>query len=151
MSSLSNGSLGACANCERIDRPIRELPSPFGASRLVPTGLIARRFQEFAVEDLALQDDYPPTPQFESIVADAAKDVMFALIRVGGKHRVEAVLRLVRYVDVLMSAGDFDVTQHAAAFLFDANDEGSTRQSPHFGVPTGRTTAASATLATPGG
>ncbi len=117
-------SLGACANCERIDRPIRELPSPFGASRLVPTGLIARRFQEFAVEDLALQDDYPPTPQFESIVADAAKDVMFALIRVGGKHRVEAVLRLVRYVDVLMSAGDFDVTQHAAAFLFDANDEG---------------------------
>ena len=117
-------SLGACANCERLDRPIRELPSPFGASRTVPTGLIARRFQEFAVEDLALQDEYPPTPQFESIVADAAKNVMFVLIRVGGKHGTEAVLRLVRYVDALMGAGAFEVTEHAVAFLFDANDEG---------------------------
>lgn len=117
-------SLGACANCERMDRPIRELPSPFGASRMVPTGLIARRFQEFPVEDLALQDEYPPTPQFESIVADAEKNVMFVLIRVGGKHGTEAVLRLVRYVDALMGAGAFEVTEHAVAFLFDANDEG---------------------------
>ena len=118
-------SLGACANCERMDdRPIRELPSPFGASRTVPKGLIAQRFDEFAVEDLALQEDYQPTPQFSSVVVDAANEVMFALIRAGGKDKAKPVLRLVAHVDALMDAAEHDVTEHAVAFLFDANDMG---------------------------
>lgn len=118
-------SLGACANCERMDdRPIRELPSPFGASRTVPKGLIAQRFDELAVEDLALQEDDRPTPQFSSVVVDAANEVMFALIRAGGKGKAKPVLRLVAYVDALMDAAEHEVTEHAVAFLFDANDVG---------------------------
>ena len=117
-------SLGACANCERMKRSIRELPSPFGAGRTVPKGLIAQRLDELAVEHLALQEDYPPTPQFKSVVVDAAKDVMFTLIRAGGKGKAKQVLRLVEYVDALMDAGGHDVTEHAVAFLYDANDAG---------------------------
>lgn len=117
-------SLGACANCRRIERPIRELPSPFGASDSVPKGLIANRLAGLAVEDLALRDDYPPTPQFESIVEQGTQDVMFVLIRVGGKSKAAAALKLAGDVDALMQAGDFEVTEHAAAFLFDADEEG---------------------------
>lgn len=104
--------------------PIRQLPSPFGANDMVPTGLIAQRIQETAVEDLALQDSYPPTPQFESVVKDAEQGLMFVLVRVGSKYSTEAVLTLVRYMDALMDAGRFEVSEHAAAFLFDADDEG---------------------------
>lgn len=118
-------SLGACANCKWMDdRPIRELPSPFGANSTVPKGLIAQRFDELAVEDLALQEDYRPTPQFSSVVVDAANEVMFALIRTGGKGKAQPVLRLVKYVDVLMEAGGHEVAEYAVAFLFDANDAG---------------------------
>ena len=117
-------SLGACANCERMRGPVRELPSPFGASDSVPKGLIATRVAELAVEDLALHDDYPPAPQFESVVEEAIRNVMFVLIRAGGKSKAASVLKLARYVDALMQAEDFDVTEHAAAFLFDADDEG---------------------------
>lgn len=118
-------SLGACADCKWMDdRPMRELPSPFGASRTVPKGLIAQRFDELAVEDLALQADDRPTPQFSSVVVDAANEVMFALIRAGGKGKAQPVLRLVQHVDALMVAAEHEVTEHAVAFLFDADDEG---------------------------
>lgn len=117
-------SLGACANCQRMERPIRELPSPFGANDSVPKGLIATHLGRLAVEDLALRADYPPAPQFESIVETATKDVMFVLVRVGTKYNEKAVLKLARRVDALMQAGNFDVTEHAVAFLFDADDEG---------------------------
>ena len=117
-------SLGACANCERMDRPIRELPSPFGAAPAAASGLIARRLDELAVEDLELRDSYPPTPQFESVVWGARRDVMFVLIRAGGKDNAGAVLKLIRQTDALVSVGVFDITEHAVAFLFDADDVG---------------------------
>ena len=118
-------SLGACADCKWMDdQPMRKLPSPFGASRTLPKGLIAQRFDELAVEDLALEDDDRPTPQFSSLIVDAANEVMFALIRAGGKDKAQQVLRLVQYVDALMDAGGHEVSEHAVAFLFDADDEG---------------------------
>ena len=120
-------SLGACASCKRMKRSIRELPSPFGASRTVPKGLIAQRLDELAVEELTLQDDYPPKPQFTSVVSvvdGGEKDVMFALIRAGGKDKATAVVRLIEYVDALMGVGGFEVKEHAVAFLFDADDAG---------------------------
>ena len=118
-------SLGACAGCERLKGTIRDLPSPFGASKSssVPTGLIATRLGQLDIQDIALQDDYPPTPQFETAVRSPT-DVVYVLIRAGGKRKSRAVLELMQYVDDTMSVGDFDVTEHAAAFLFDADDEG---------------------------
>ena len=104
---------------------IRDLPSPFGASKSssVPTGLIATRLGQLDIQDVALQDDYPPAPQFETAVRSPT-DVVYVLIRAGGKRKSRAVLELMQYVDDTMSVGDFDVTEHAAAFLFDADDEG---------------------------
>ena len=116
-------SLGACAGCERLKGTIRDLPSPFGASSSSPTGLIATRLGQLDIQDIALQDDYPPMPQFETAVRSPA-DVVYVLIRAGGKSKSKAVLELMRYVDETMSVGGFDVTEHAAAFLFDADDEG---------------------------
>ena len=117
-------SLGACAGCERLKGTIRDLPSPFGASSSVPTGLIATRLGQLDIQDIALRDDYPPTPQFETAVRNRAADVVYVLIRAGGKNKSKAVLELMQYVDDTMSVGDFDVTEHAAAFLFDADDGG---------------------------
>ena len=116
-------SLGACANCKRMKRSIRELPSPFGAGPAESKGLITQGLAELAIEDLELQDSYPPTPQFESVV-DSGHDVIFVLIRAGSKHNAAAVLRLIRQTDALMDVGIFEVTEHAVAFLFDANDAG---------------------------
>lgn len=117
-------SLGACNNCERLKGPIRKLPSPFGASPTVPKGLIAQRIEDLAVEDIALYDNYPPTPQFESVVEGPEKDVIYVLIRAGSKDNAKAVLRLVEYTDALMDAGGHEVTEHAVAFLFDADNAG---------------------------
>lgn len=117
-------SLGACANCERMGGPIRKLPSPFGASSATPKGLIAQRLDELAVEDLELQDRDPPTPHFESVVERIGQSVMFVLIRAGGKHNSAAVLRLIEQTDALMDLDVFEVTEHAVAFLFDADNVG---------------------------
>ena len=54
-------SLGAHGGCEWVDRPVRELPSPFGRGRAAARGLIARRFERQALEDLTLRDAaHPP-------------------------------------------------------------------------------------------
>lgn len=117
-------SLGALGDYERLSNAVKDLPSPFGSGKSLPKGLIATRLAERAFEDFALRDLYPPSPQFESAVRSSGNDIMFLLVRTGGKSQVRAVLELIQYVDVLMSAGEFDVTEHAVAFLFDANDEG---------------------------
>ncbi len=119
-------SLGACGGCRRLEGSIRDLPSPFGArdGGSVPSGLIATRLGQLSVEDIALRDDYPPTPQFETAVQNPETDVVYMLVRAGGKEKSKAVLDLMQHVDDTMSADDFDVTEHAAAFLFDADDEG---------------------------
>ena len=117
-------SLGACAGCNRVRLPIRQLPSPFGASDSVPLGLIATRLKKFAVEDLALDQESSPTPVVESVVETPSKDVMFVLVSTGGKDKSAEALRLMRHVDTTMMSDDFDIKEHAVAFLFDADDEG---------------------------
>ena len=117
-------SLGACANCERMKRSIGELPSPFGTGPRESKGLITQGLAKLAVEDLKLEDSYPPTPQFESVVEVSGQDIMFVLIRAGGKERATAVLQLIQDTERLVDVGIFEVTEHAVAFLFDANDAG---------------------------
>ena len=117
-------SLGAHVGCDRIPLPIRQLPSPFGASDSVPLGLIAARLKRFAVEDIALYKDERPAPVFESVVETPEKNVMFVLVRAGGKDKTEQVLQLMQHVDATMVSDNFRVTEHAVAFLFDADEEG---------------------------
>lgn len=118
-------SLGACANCVRMERPIGKLPSPFGADDTSRRGLIAQRLQGISVEDLALRDKYPPTPQFQTVLEESQQRLMFLLIQMGSKWNENRVIPLVRGVDELMHAHDeYEVSEHAVAFLFDANDVG---------------------------
>ena len=128
---FSQRSLGAHAGCEWVDKPIGELPSPFGrTSRVARQGLVARRFERQAVDELRLPNAaHPPLPSFESIVENTATDTMFFLVRAHGQDQRDNVLTLLRTLDVTITeepAGTFDVSEYAAAFLFDANGEGVT-------------------------
>ena len=80
------------------------------------------------------------------IVANAPTDTMFFLVRAFGRDQHRSVLNLLQALDVTVTeepAGTFDVSQYAAAFLFDANGEGVTsrltgfrnRYGAHFGDP----------------
>ena len=121
-------SLGAHGGCEWVDRPVGELPSPFGRGRAVAKGLIARRFERQALEDLRLRDAArPPLPCFDAVVESAATETMFVLVRTHGQDQSGACLELLQdmqdtFVD--QPADTFDVSEYATAFLFDANGEG---------------------------
>lgn len=118
-------SLGAHAGCNRNKLPIRQLPSPFGTSDSVPLGLIATWLKGFAVEDIALPEEgRPKRPVFGSIVETPEKDLMFVLVSVGGKDKTDQALQLMKHVDATMVSDDFDIKEHAVAFLFDADEEG---------------------------
>ena len=121
-------SLGAHGGCEWVNRPIGELPSPFGPGGVAKKGLIETRFERQAVEELSLQDAaYPQLPCFESIVENAETDTMFFMVRTAGKGQSGPVTDLLQVLDVTITeerAGTFDVTEYAAAFLFDADGAG---------------------------
>ena len=121
-------SLGARAGCEWVDKPIGNLPSPFGRSIVARKGLVARRFEQHALEDLSLRRAaYPRLPCFESIVENTVTGTMFFMVHALGKDQSDSVLDLLRVLDVTIAeepAGTFDVSEYAVAFLFDANGEG---------------------------
>ena len=123
-------SLGAHGGCVWVDKHLGELPSPFGPGGVATKGLIARHFEQHALEDLTLQAaTHPPLPCFESIVENTATDTMFFMVRVHGQDRSEPVVELLTSLDVTIGqepSGMFDVSEYAAAFLFDANGEGVT-------------------------
>lgn len=140
--TFTQRSLGAIAQCEWVSKPIRDLPSPFGVST-VGRGLIVSQFER-VFGDLTLQSAaYPPLPSFEAIVEDPASKTMFMLIRTNGKDQVDPVQNILKYLyDIFddMDIDTYDVTEYAAAFLFDANAIGRTetindfrrRYTPHF-------------------
>ena len=117
-------SLGAVAGCKWFNQPIKELPSPFGS---MPSqskkGLVARRIER-EVGDLTLREvAYPLLPQFESAVLDEAKETIFLMIRANGKKQVDAVIDLLQDINASLDL-ESRISRYAAAFLFDANDEG---------------------------
>ena len=139
-------SLGAHGGCRWVDTHIGELPSPFGRhGRVARKGLVAARIERHALEDLTLRDaTHQPLPCFESIVENTATDTMFFLVRTHGQDQPKPVLDLLQTLDVTITEepdGTFDVSEYAAAFLFDANGEGMTstlgavraRYGEHFG------------------
>ena len=117
-------SLHALGGYDDMKKPIGELPSPFGVGKTTPRGLIARRFDRRNIQDLRLDSEYLPTPRYDSFVGRELSDAMFVLIRVGGKHATRQVLDLLKDLDEALEAGHYDVTEYAAAFLFDANAKG---------------------------
>ena len=138
-------SLGAHGGCGWVDKPVRELPSPFGPGRTAKKGLIARRYERHALEDLTLQAAaHAPLPCFESVVENNSTDTLFILVRAHGQDQVDAIRGLLEDLDVTITyqeAGTFDVSEYAAAFLFDANGNGVSekltafrkRHEAHFG------------------
>ena len=121
-------SLGAHGGCEWVDKPVGELPSPFGRVRPAGKGLIATRYERQALEELTVQAAaHPPLPCFESVVENTATNTLFVLVRTHGQDQVDPVLDLLQALNDSITeehAGTFDVSQYAAAFLFDANGEG---------------------------
>ena len=138
-------SLGARGGCKWVDRPICDLPSPFGRSTVATKGLIAGRLEQHPLEELPLRDAmHPPLPCFESIVENSATDTMFFMVRARGKDQSGPILKLLQDLNVTITeepAGTFDVSEYSVAFLFDANGEGVTstltqfrnRYGEHFG------------------
>ena len=138
-------SLGAHGGCTWVDKHIGELPSPFGPKGAATQGLIARRLEQHALEDLTLQAAaHPPLPCFESIVENIEMGTMFFMVRGHGQDQIGPLVDLLTSLDVTISqepSGTFDVSDYAAAFLFDANGEGVTatldvfrnRYAGHFG------------------
>ena len=126
--AFAQRSLGAHGGCEWVDKPVRELPSPFGRGKTTPKGLIAMRYERQSLEDLTLRDAaHPPLPCFESVVENNSTDTLFVLVRAHGQDQVDATRGLLEDLDVTITeeaAGSFDVSEYAAAFLFDANADG---------------------------
>ena len=120
-------SLGAVAGCCWVNKPIKDLPSPFGAiPNVSPKGLIARRLER-DVDDLTLTSvEYPPLPQFHPPVFDESADIIFLPVCANGKSQVAAVVRLLENIDMAMDFDNIVIAEYAAAFLFDADAIGLT-------------------------
>ena len=120
-------SMGAVADCRWAKDRIKDLPSPFGAIPGISEGLIATR-AERNVDDLTLRSAAypPPPPQYESAVFDEETDTIFLLVRANGKNQADAVIGLLKDVDISMGLAGIDVSEYAAAFLFDADAAGLT-------------------------
>ena len=121
-------SLGVHGGCQWVGRAIGELPSPFGPSPIARRGLIATRIERHAIEDLTIQAAaHSPLPSFESVVENTATDTIFFMVRANGKTQSDPIVSLLRALSVTLAGvpvGTFDVSEYAAAFLFDANGEG---------------------------
>ena len=120
-------SLGVHGGCQWVDRAIGELPSPFGPSAIARKGLIATRIERNAIEDLTIQAAaHSPLPSFESVVENTVTDTIFFMVRANGKTQSDPIVSLLRALSLTAQepVGTFEVSEYAAAFLFDANGEG---------------------------
>ena len=121
-------SLGVHGGCQWVGRAIGELPSPFGPSPIARRGLIATRIERHAIEDLTIQAAaHSSLPSFESVVENTATDTSFFMMRANGKTQSDPRVSLLRALSVTLAGvpvGTFEVSEYAAAFLFDANGEG---------------------------
>lgn len=117
-------SLEACRGYSTINKPVRELPSPFGVGATARKGFIAMHFDRQDIEDLKIDSEYPRTPKFESFIESSLGDPVFVLIRAGGNTKAKKVIDLLQHLDDVLDSDEYDVTEYAAAFLFDANARG---------------------------
>ena len=123
-------SLHALGGYNDVKKPIGKLPTPFGANdKTVGRGLIAARFDQQDIEEFRLDNEYPPTPKYDSFIGRESSDAMFVLIRAGGKYATKQVIDLLRDLAVafdVAQVAQYDVTEYAVAVLYDADAEGLT-------------------------
>lgn len=129
-------SLGQLPNATWIGDPIGKLPSPLGPvpdpmnpAKPKVESLIARRYSNRSLDELRLQAAaHAPLPAFEAIVR--ANNTLYVLIRCHGDGAAQAAIGLVDDVNALLSpAFGTDVKEIAAAFVFDADESLSQRES----------------------
>lgn len=129
-------SLGQVATATWVGDPIGKLPSPLGPvpDPVNPTkpkleSLIAKRYSARTINDLRLQAaSHAPPPSFEAILK--LDDTLYVLIRCHGDCAAEAAIDLLADVNVLLNPiFGTDVKEVAAAFVFDADDSVSQRES----------------------
>lgn len=128
-------SLGAIANGEWVGSPIGELPSPLGPvldpanpNRPKVRSLIAQRYSARTLDDLHLEAAaHAPPPSFKAIVKVTGTriDTLFTLIRCQGDGAASSAISLLQEFKSLLLPGlQMDITEVAAAFLFDADNLG---------------------------
>lgn len=129
-------SLGQMANATWVSDPIGKLPSPLGpvldpANPIKPKveSLIARRYSNRSLEELRLQAAaHAPLPAFDAIVQ--VGETLYVLIRCHGDGAAKAAIDLLADIRLLLNPiYATDITDFAAAFLFDADDSLQQRES----------------------
>lgn len=129
--AFATRSLGALADAEFIDKPIKELPTPL-STRINPKnpispfyrGIIADRYHDGKVEHRRLRNAvHAPTPTFEALVKDPADGTLYVMLRCHGSGAASEVLSLVERMRSLMNIGS-DVDSVALAVVLDADDQG---------------------------
>lgn len=124
-------SLGA-AGARWVNRPINELPAPFGSRDENPKSIIVTRYQSRVIGDQMLQHaTYASPPYFEAVVED--DDCLFVVLRMGSDSAAESAVRLLQDVRSLVeifknSPQPLEIDAVAAAFVFDADDGLARRQ-----------------------
>lgn len=125
---FASRSLGHIIGAQWVGSPIGELPSPLGP---VPDpsnpkhpkvqSVIASRYAGRVLDGLKLQEAaHAPIPTFESVVRHG--ETLYVLVRCQGDSSAEAAIQLVDdFTAVLDPAFGTDITELAAAFLFDAD------------------------------
>jgi hypothetical protein len=129
-------SLGQVAKATWVGDPIGKLPSPLGpvSDPANPTkpkleSLIAKRYSSRTLDGMRLQEAaHARPPAFEAILKTT--DTIYVLIRCQGDGAAQSAIDLLEDVSaVLNPAFGTDVKEIAAAFLFDADDSLSERES----------------------
>lgn len=124
-------SLGAVAQAQWLGQPISDLPSPFGP-RHDPTNphnpivksFIAERIRGRVLDGLKLMDAaHPQPPSFQVLLHLPADNIVYALLRSGGDDAANSTVNLISDFLTQLPLG-VDITEVAAAFLFDADAQG---------------------------
>lgn len=135
--TFTSRCLGAVAAGKWIGKTINELPSPLGPLkdprnplRPIAESLIAHRYHRPHIGDLKLRSAaHADPPTFESIIHVALDDTYYCLIQCHGDSAAASATHL---VDDMASQIDlqlpFDIHEFAAAFLFDADDAVTARE-----------------------
>ena len=121
-------SLNALGECRPVKKAIGKLPSPFGPGTTTKQGLLAKRLADFDLEDLTLTAAASPRlPCFEAPLENRRSKTLFFPVRTGGQDHVEPVKGLLRDLATVFEpelVDDYEVAEYAAAFLFDADEDG---------------------------
>ncbi len=120
-------SLGA-AGGKWVDKPIKDLPAPFGSQGMSSKSVIVRHYESRAMGNIKLPSaKHAPLPVFDAIVE--MTDQLFVVLRMGSDSKSKAATKLLGDIRSQVaffkdSPGPVDIDDIASAFIFDADSEG---------------------------